>query len=137
MHDLFCQAIGNRWPVVEAFPGPEQPPLTDHDVTRTDEYPMPDVASPPVPKVAAKPSRPKAPGQGLKRAAARVKPKAQPAATVPIPYVSPFSIGDHISHPQFGEGTVTGIDEAKLTIDFATRGTKQIIDYYVKRSKPA
>ena len=61
VHDLFCQAIGNRWPVVEAFPGPEQPPLTDPDVTRTDEYPMPDVASPPVPKVAAKPSRPEAP----------------------------------------------------------------------------
>ena len=99
---------------------------------------MPDVASPPVPKVVSKAkSEPKAPDQGLKRATARVKPKAQPAATAPIPYVSPFSIGDHISHPQFGEGTVTGIDDAKLTIDFATRGTKQIIDYYVKRSKLA
>jgi Protein of unknown function (DUF3553) len=121
-------------------PRPEQPPLTDYDVTRIDEHPMPDVASPPVPKVVTKPSKPKAPGpkapgQGLKRATARVKPKAQPAATAPIPYVSPFSIGDHISHPQFGEGTVTGIDDAKLTIDFANRGTKQIIDYYVKRSK--
>jgi hypothetical protein len=34
-----------------------------------------------------------------------------------------------------GEGTVTAIDDAKLTIGFASRGTKQIIDYYVKRSK--
>ena len=89
----------------------------------------------PAPKVVTKTSKPKAPGQGLKRATARVKPKAHPAVTAPIPYVSPFSIGDHISHPQFGEGTVTEIDDAKLTIDFASRGTKQIIDYYVKRSK--
>ena len=96
---------------------------------------MPDVASPPAPKVVTKPNKPKAPGQGLKRATARVKPKAHPAVTAPIPYVSPFSIGDHISHPQFGEGTVTEIDDAKLTIDFASRGTKQIIDDYVKRSK--
>jgi hypothetical protein len=110
-------------------------PLTDYDVTRTDEHPMPDVASPPAPKVVAKPSKPKAPDKGLKRATARVKPRAQPVVTAPIPYVSPFSIGDDISHPQFGEGTVTEIDDAKLTIDFAGRGTKQIVDYYVKRSK--
>lgn len=96
---------------------------------------MPDVASPPVPKAATKPSKPKAPDRGLKRATARVKPKAQAAVTAPIPYVTPFSIGDHISHPLFGEGTVTAIDDAKLTIDFASRGTKQIIDYYVKPSK--
>jgi hypothetical protein len=110
-------------------------PLTDHDVTRTDEHlmpdehPMPDVASPPAPKAVAKPIKTKG------RATARVKPKAQPAVTAPISYVSSFSIGDHISHPQFGEGTVTEIDDAKLTIDFASRGTKQIIDHYVKRSK--
>jgi hypothetical protein len=122
----------DQWPVVGAFP--TRPPLTDHEMTRTDEHPMPDVASPPVPKVATKPSKSKAPDQGLKRATVRVKPKA-PAVTAPIPYVSPFSIGDHISHPQFGGGTVTEIDDAKLTINFASRGTKQIIDYYVKRSK--
>ena len=96
---------------------------------------MPDVASPHVPTVVTKPSKPKASDQGLKRATARVKPKAQPAAIAPIPYVSPFAIGNHIYHPQFGEGTVTEIDDAKLTIDFASRGTKQIIDYYVKHSK--
>ena len=99
---------------------------------------MPDVASPPAPKVVTpKVVTYKATNQGLKRTTARVKPKAQPAVTAPIPYVSPFSIGDHISHPQFGEGTVTEIEDAKLTIDFASRGTKQIIDYYVKRSKEA
>ena len=93
---------------------------------------MPDMASPSVPKVVTKPSKAKAPNQGLKR----TKPKPHPTAvSVPIPYVSPFAIGDHITHPQFGEGTVTEIDDAKLTINFASRGTKQIIDYYVKRSK--
>jgi hypothetical protein len=108
---------------------PPRPQLTDYDVTRTDEHPMRDVASPPAPKVVTNPSKPKG------RATARVKPKAQAAVTAPISYVSPFLIGDHISHPQFGEGTVTEIDDEKLTIDFASRGTKQIIDYYVKRSK--
>ena len=97
---------------------------------------MPDMASPSVPKVVTKPSKAKASNQGLKRTTARVKPQPRLAAvTAPIPYVSPFAIGDRISHPQFGEGTVTEIDDAKLTINFATRGTKQIIDYYVKRGK--
>jgi PcrA/UvrD tudor domain len=97
---------------------------------------MPDMAPTSVPNAVTKPSKAKAANQGLNRTTARVKPKPHPAAvTAPIPYVSPFAIGDHISHPQFGEGTVTEIDDAKLTIDFASRGTKQIIDYYVKRSK--
>jgi Protein of unknown function (DUF3553) len=104
-------------------------------LARTDEHLMPDVASTPAPKVVAKPHNAEAPKQGLKRTT-RVKPKPHPAAVAtPIPYVSPFAIGDHISHPQFGEGTVTEIEGAKLTIDFASRGTKQIIDDYVKRSK--
>jgi hypothetical protein len=97
---------------------------------------MPDVGLTPAPKVVAKPNNAEAPNQGLKRARVRVKPKPRPGAlAAPIPYVSPFAIGDHISHPQFGEGTVTEIDDAKLTINFTSRGTKQIIDDYVKRSK--
>ena len=104
-------------------------------LARTDEHLMPDVASTPAPKVVAKPHNAEAPKQGLKRTT-RVKPKPHPAAVAaPIPYVSSFAIGDHISHPQFGEGTVTEIDDAKLTINFTSRGTKQIIDDYVKRSK--
>jgi len=97
---------------------------------------MPDAAATPAPKVVAEPNSAEAPNQSLKRARARVKAKPRPAAVAaPIPYVSPFAIGDHISHPQFGEGTVTEIDDAKLTINFASRGTKQIVDDYVKRSK--
>jgi hypothetical protein len=95
---------------------------------------MPDVASTAAPKAVAKPNDAETPNRGLKRTRVRAKPKPRPVAA-PIPYVSPFAIGDRISHPQFGEGTVTEIDDAKLTIDFASRGTKQIIDDYVKRSK--
>jgi PcrA/UvrD tudor domain len=58
-----------------------------------------------------------------------------PAVAPYIPYLSAFAIGDHVSHLQFGEGTVTEIDGRKLTIDFANRGTKQIVDDYVKRRK--
>jgi hypothetical protein len=42
-----------------------------------------------------------------------VGPKRAPV-TAHIPYVSAFAIGDHISHPRFGDGTVTEIDDAKL-----------------------
>lgn len=117
-------ASRNKPPIVETF----------YDVARTDEHLMPDAGSTPAPKVVAKPNNAEAPNQGLKRARVRVKPKPHPVAA-PIPYVSPFAIGDDITHPQFGEGTVTEIEGAKLTINFASRGTKQIIDDYVKRSK--
>jgi hypothetical protein len=92
---------------------------------------MSDVLSPPAP---GNPKKAKALDQGLKPARRRVGAKPAPV-TAHIPYVSAFAIGDHISHPQFGDGTVTEIDDAKLTIAFASRGTKQIIDYYVKRHK--
>jgi DNA helicase-2/ATP-dependent DNA helicase PcrA len=46
-----------------------------------------------------------------------------------------FAVGDRISHPQFGDGTITAIEGPKLSIAFDTRGEKQIIDSYVKRLK--
>ena len=46
-----------------------------------------------------------------------------------------FAVGDRISHPQFGDGTITVIEGPKLSIAFDTRGEKQIIDSYVKRLK--
>ncbi len=46
-----------------------------------------------------------------------------------------FAVGDHISHPQFGEGTITAIAGSRLSIAFDTCGEKQIIDSYVKRLK--
>ena len=67
------------------------------------------------------------------------KPKARaPRAsalksTAPAPaYPSKYRIGDQISHPMFGEGTVTEINADKLTIEFPGSVTKQIVDDYVK-----
>jgi expansin (peptidoglycan-binding protein) len=51
-------------------------------------------------------------------------------------YASKYTVGDHISHPIFGHGTVTAIDENKLTIEFPKSVTKQIIDSYVTRRNP-
>ena len=60
-----------------------------------------------------------------------VKTKA-PAPLAPATYVSRYAVGDGISHPMFGNGTVTAIDENKLTIEFPESVTKQIIDGYVR-----
>jgi len=47
-----------------------------------------------------------------------------------------FALGHLVSHPMFGDGTVTAIDADKLTIEFHGNVVKQIIDYYVKPRKP-
>jgi hypothetical protein len=90
---------------------------------------MPDVLSPLAPKLPSTPKKTRTAHQALKGARIRVKSKPRPATVA----ASAFAIGDHISHPQFGEGTVTQIDAAKLMINFASCGTKQIIDSYVER----
>ena len=46
---------------------------------------------------------------------------------------SGYVIGDRVSHPKFGDGVVTAIEVDKLTIKFANRRVKQILDYYVRR----
>jgi DNA helicase II / ATP-dependent DNA helicase PcrA len=56
---------------------------------------------------------------------------AQPAPAK----LTAFAVGDRISHPQFGHGSITAIQGPKLSIAFDTRGEKQIIDSYVKRLK--
>ena len=48
-----------------------------------------------------------------------------------IAYVSKYTVGDNISHPMFGDGTVTAIRADKLTIEFPDSVTKQIVDGYV------
>jgi hypothetical protein len=47
----------------------------------------------------------------------------------------PLAIGDRVAHPQFGNGTITHIEDHKLTINFAALGSKQIIDSYVKQKQ--
>jgi hypothetical protein len=86
--------------------------------------------------VPSKPKKARTPRKSLEGAKIRAKPKTHPAAVAAL-YVSPFAIGDHISHAQFGEGTVIEIDVTKLTINFVSRGTKQIIDSYVERRTAA
>jgi DNA helicase II / ATP-dependent DNA helicase PcrA len=44
-----------------------------------------------------------------------------------------FNVGDHISHPQFGDGVVTGVDGGVLTITFADDSRKKILGSFVKR----
>jgi hypothetical protein len=50
---------------------------------------------------------------------------------------STFAIGDLVSHPQFGDGSVTAIDDGKLTIAFVDHQVRNILDYYVRRQKRA
>jgi hypothetical protein len=49
--------------------------------------------------------------------------------------IGAFAVGNRVSHPLFGDGTVKVIEGAKLTIAFDTLGHKEIIDSYVKRQK--
>jgi hypothetical protein len=51
----------------------------------------------------------------------------------PPAYKNDFAVGDHISHPMFGNGIVTGIDQNKLTIEFSENVIKEIVVGYVKR----
>jgi hypothetical protein len=66
-----------------------------------------------------------------KKPAAR-SPKAAVAAAAEKVVLSAFSVGDHIAHHQFGEGEVLAIRDDKLTIEFATGGTKEILESFVK-----
>jgi len=61
-----------------------------------------------------------------------VKPAPAPSA----PNAGRYALGDVISHPIFGDGTVAAIDADKLTIEFEGNVMKQIVDYYVKPRKP-
>ena len=64
------------------------------------------------------------------------KPKTPVNGLAAVAYASTYTVGDHISHPLFGHGTVTAIDENKLTIKFPESVTKQIIDAYVTHRSP-
>jgi hypothetical protein len=55
------------------------------------------------------------------------------AAPVAPAYASKYTVGDQISHPMFGDGTVTAIHTNKLTIEFPDSVIKQIVDDFVTR----
>ncbi|WP_137389380.1 ATP-dependent helicase [Rhodoligotrophos defluvii] len=44
-----------------------------------------------------------------------------------------FSRGERVLHGKFGEGTVTGVDGNKLTIDFDEAGEKRVLASFVER----
>ena len=87
---------------------------------------------------AKKPTKARQPrASALKATTSRetAKPKT-PANGFAAAYASKYTVGDHIAHPMFGHGTVTAIDENKLTIEFPESVTKQIIDAYVTHRSP-
>jgi len=72
--------------------------------------------------------------EAKKPAKARASRASALKATAPAPaYTSKYSVGDQISHPMFGDGTVTAINADKLTVEFPDSVTKQIVDDYVKQ----
>ncbi|MBB3590271.1 DNA helicase-2/ATP-dependent DNA helicase PcrA [Rhizobium sp. BK529] len=54
---------------------------------------------------------------------------AKSTATEP----SRFSIGDRVFHIKFGNGSISGIEGNKLTIDFDRAGQKRVLDGFVER----
>ena len=59
------------------------------------------------------------------------RPETSNAAPTTPAYMSKYMVGDQISHPMFGNGTVTAIHTNKLTIEFPHSVTKQIVDDFV------
>ena len=45
---------------------------------------------------------------------------------------SAFAEGQRVFHIKFGNGTVTGVDGNKLTIDFDKAGRKMVLDSFVQ-----
>ncbi len=65
----------------------------------------------------------------------RQKTLAEAVAQSATAKLAALAVGDRISHPQFGVGTITAMEGSQLSIAFDTHGKKQIIDSYVKRLK--
>ncbi|MET0407260.1 MAG: hypothetical protein ABW006_02705 [Hyphomicrobium sp.] len=63
------------------------------------------------------------------------RPKKVAAAPVEIEYVSPFAVGNRITHASFGNGEVAEVSKNQLSIQFETVGNKVILDSFVTRQK--
>jgi len=88
---------------------------------------------------AKKSTKPKSNRASQNHVKVAAKTTATAAETFPtpasIPLQTEYAIGDRISHPMFGHGTVTAIDADTLTIKFEGNVVKQILDGYVKPRK--
>ena len=86
---------------------------------------------------AAKAAKPAAAKAGAKPAAKTAKaPRAKKVPAPPpepIPYVSAYEVGNKVSHPMFGDGKVTAIDDEQLSIAFSG-GDKVVLDSFVKKT---
>jgi hypothetical protein len=67
-----------------------------------------------------------------KPVATAVDKQAQSEAERPAVKAIGYAAGERVSHPLFGDGTVTAVDGDKLTIKFQDGRVKQIVDYYAK-----
>ncbi len=75
-----------------------------------------------------------------KKATAAAKPKAsraKKAVAVPVEvvYVSPFAVGNRVSHASFGHGEVEEVSKNQLSIRFDDVGSKVILDSFVTAAK--
>ncbi len=61
----------------------------------------------------------------------RQKPRMPPSMVIDAEAVG-FSVGDRVTHPKFGEGTIMGIAEDTLTVQFEAGGFKNIKAGYVQ-----
>jgi len=72
----------------------------------------------------------KAPKARKPAAPATEEPRSDPVLTAST---AGYEVGSKVTHPMFGDGTVTAFDANKLTIEFGDGRVKQILDAYVKR----
>jgi DNA helicase-2/ATP-dependent DNA helicase PcrA len=57
-----------------------------------------------------------------------------PARDAELRRVGGFSPGDRVFHQKFGYGTVLGVEDNKLDIDFDKAGEKKVMDAFVERA---
>ena len=63
----------------------------------------------------------------------RKTPIVRAEAKRPVARATGYAVGNKVSHPKFGDGTVTAVDADKLTIKFRGGRVRLIVDYYVRR----
>ena len=86
-----------------------------------------------MPRTTAKKPLKKSRSRNAKPAATAADEQAHPQEERPSGEATGYAVGDLVSHPMFGDGTVTAVEAGKLTIAFKDGRVKQVVDYYVKR----
>jgi hypothetical protein len=86
-----------------------------------------------MPRTPAKKPLKKPRSKNAKPAATAADEQAHPEEELPSGKATGYAVSDLVSHPMFGDGTVTAVEAGKLTIEFKDGRVKQIVDYYVKR----